>query len=132
MPQIITCPDCGRKLRVPDELVGKKVKCPDCKVKFTGGITTKPDSKPARTAPARATDEDEQRVATAPAGKKAGRAQEDDEDDRPSRRKKVSRRDEEDEDHPYRASDDDEARARPPGTAAQRRQGWQMTLLRLN
>lgn len=30
MPQIITCPHCPRKLRVPDELLGKHVKCPGC------------------------------------------------------------------------------------------------------
>jgi hypothetical protein len=34
MPQVISCPDCGRKLRVPDNLLGKKVKCPGCGVKF--------------------------------------------------------------------------------------------------
>jgi hypothetical protein len=145
MPQIITCPDCGRKLRVPDELVGKKVKCPDCKVKFTGGITTKPNGQPAKTAPARAKDDDEQRVATAPGGKKAGRVKEDDKDDRPSsrsrdderpgRKRKARRRDEEeDEDHPYRTSEeeDDEDRSRTGSTPQQRRKGWKMTLLGLN
>src|SRR5438445_13406693 len=83
MPEIITCPDCGRKLRVPDTLVGKKVKCPDCNTKFTGGITTAPAGKtgaPARSKPR------------------------DDEDDRP---KKSSRRD--DDDRPRsRDRDDDE------------------------
>jgi hypothetical protein len=145
MPQIITCPDCGRKLRVPDELVGKKVKCPDCKVKFTGGITTKPNGQPAKTAPARAKDDDEQRVATAPLGKKAGRAKDDDDDDRPSsrsrdderpaRKRKGRRRDEEeDEDHPSRYSEDedDEDRPRTGSTAQERRKGWKMTLLGLN
>jgi hypothetical protein len=38
MPQIISCPDCGRKLRVPDNLLGKKVKCPGCGVKFVGAV----------------------------------------------------------------------------------------------
>jgi hypothetical protein len=36
MPIIVQCPSCERKLRVPDELLGKKVKCPGCKVIFTG------------------------------------------------------------------------------------------------
>jgi hypothetical protein len=132
MPQIITCPDCGRKLRVPDELVGKKVKCPDCNLKFTGGITTRPGAKSARTAPARDTDDHEQRVATAPLGKKAGRARDDDEAERPSRRKKVRRRDEEDEDHPPRAPGEDEDQPRVGSTAAERRRGWKLTLLGLN
>jgi len=38
MPQIISCPDCGRKLRVPDNLLGKKVKCPGCGVKFAAQV----------------------------------------------------------------------------------------------
>ena len=28
--QIISCPGCDRSLRVPDELLGKGVKCPEC------------------------------------------------------------------------------------------------------
>jgi predicted Zn finger-like uncharacterized protein len=35
MPEFISCPDCQRKLRVPDDLLGKKVKCPRCNVMFT-------------------------------------------------------------------------------------------------
>src|SRR5262245_7460312 len=31
MPVIISCPDCGRKVRVQDEQLGKKVRCPGCK-----------------------------------------------------------------------------------------------------
>jgi hypothetical protein len=125
MPRIITCPDCGRKLRVPDELVGKKVKCPDCNVKFTGGITTKPGVK-AKTIPARDDDdEDDQRVATAPLGKKAGRAKDDEDDERPRRRKKGRRRDEED-------LDQDEDRPSRRSGAEERRKGWKMSLLGLN
>lgn len=30
MPQSIACPSCGKKVRVPDERVGKRVKCPAC------------------------------------------------------------------------------------------------------
>jgi hypothetical protein len=35
MPVITSCPDCGRKLRVPDDLLGRKVRCPGCKIPFT-------------------------------------------------------------------------------------------------
>lgn len=31
------CPSCGRKLRVPDELLGQLVKCPQCSAMFTAG-----------------------------------------------------------------------------------------------
>jgi hypothetical protein len=30
MPTTVDCPTCSRKLRIPDELLGKKVKCPQC------------------------------------------------------------------------------------------------------
>ncbi|HEV3082162.1 MAG TPA: MJ0042-type zinc finger domain-containing protein [Gemmataceae bacterium] len=34
MPELIQCPSCDRKLRVPDNLIGKKVKCPSCSKTF--------------------------------------------------------------------------------------------------
>jgi uncharacterized membrane protein YccF (DUF307 family) len=30
MPLLVNCPGCGRKLRIPDEFAGRKVKCPTC------------------------------------------------------------------------------------------------------
>jgi Zn-finger nucleic acid-binding protein len=30
MPIVVTCPECGGKLRVGDHLVGKRIKCPKC------------------------------------------------------------------------------------------------------
>ena len=35
MPTIIYCPSCGRKLNAPDQVLGKQVRCPQCKVSFT-------------------------------------------------------------------------------------------------
>jgi hypothetical protein len=35
MPTLIECPSCRRQLQVPDELVGRKVKCPGCGLVFT-------------------------------------------------------------------------------------------------
>lgn len=35
MPEIVNCPQCERKLRVPDELMGQAVKCPTCNRTFT-------------------------------------------------------------------------------------------------
>jgi hypothetical protein len=31
----VDCPSCDQKLRVPDDLLGKKVKCPACKMMFS-------------------------------------------------------------------------------------------------
>ncbi len=48
MPNTIYCPSCNRMLRVPDELVGKKVKCPSCGMIFIasaeGASPTAPSS----------------------------------------------------------------------------------------
>jgi predicted Zn finger-like uncharacterized protein len=38
MPNTIHCPSCNRELRVPDELLGKKVKCPACSTTFTASV----------------------------------------------------------------------------------------------
>jgi predicted Zn finger-like uncharacterized protein len=38
MPNTIHCPSCNRELRVPDELLGKKVKCPACATTFTASV----------------------------------------------------------------------------------------------
>jgi hypothetical protein len=34
MPILIQCTSCSRKLRVPEHLLGKTVKCPNCQAKF--------------------------------------------------------------------------------------------------
>jgi predicted Zn finger-like uncharacterized protein len=47
MPIIVQCPACGRKLRVPDDLLGKQVKCPGCGGTFTGqDKTAAPKAEP--------------------------------------------------------------------------------------
>jgi hypothetical protein len=47
MPTIVECPSCGKKLKVPDEFIGKKVRCSDCNGTFVSG-------KPPAKAPPRA------------------------------------------------------------------------------
>jgi predicted Zn finger-like uncharacterized protein len=34
MPILVSCPSCARQLRVPDDLLGRSVKCPDCGTTF--------------------------------------------------------------------------------------------------
>jgi hypothetical protein len=41
MPEVVTCPKCERQLRVPDELIGQRVKCPTCGPNFTANINRK-------------------------------------------------------------------------------------------
>src|SRR6266851_4295818 len=35
MPLVVECPSCGKKLKVPDNLIGKQVRCADCAGTFT-------------------------------------------------------------------------------------------------
>jgi hypothetical protein len=46
MTMTVGCPSCGRNLLVPPELVGRSVRCPDCRTVFPG------EPKPAFEAPA--------------------------------------------------------------------------------
>lgn len=48
MPAIVTCPECGGKLRVPDDLMGSAVRCPRCNATFSaaGGPNAAPADWP--------------------------------------------------------------------------------------
>ncbi|HEV3143180.1 MAG TPA: hypothetical protein VGZ47_04775, partial [Gemmataceae bacterium] len=52
MPTVVECPSCGKKLKVPDEYIGKKVRCSDCNGTF---VSEKPPAK----APPRAAQPDD-------------------------------------------------------------------------
>jgi len=76
MPEIVSCPSCGKQLRVPDSLLGKNVKCPQCATTFIGGASAGPE--PVEPAPAWDRGED--------AGPRRPRYQDDDDEyDRPRR-----------------------------------------------
>ncbi|MGE3807292.1 MAG: hypothetical protein AB7K24_21725 [Gemmataceae bacterium] len=56
MPRLIACPKCQKSIRLPDELMGKRIKCPGCMLVFaTQGpapapaAPAKPGGKPATT-----------------------------------------------------------------------------------
>jgi hypothetical protein len=55
MPFMTHCPSCSRPLRVPDELSGRNVKCPDCGATFPAGSASTgapvPEVPPAADAP---------------------------------------------------------------------------------
>jgi hypothetical protein len=42
MPTVATCDGCGKRLNVKDELIGKRLKCPQCGVTFVAGGGPKP------------------------------------------------------------------------------------------
>jgi predicted Zn finger-like uncharacterized protein len=58
MPQLVSCPHCQRQLNVPDNLLGKNVKCPSCQNTFTatapgGGGGAESAAEPPRRSAAR-------------------------------------------------------------------------------
>jgi predicted Zn finger-like uncharacterized protein len=125
--ELVSCPECQRKLRVPPELIGKLVKCPTCSHTFTADLARhaappEPESapvaveRPLRTSKVGDDVEDEDRSRRRP------RREDDDDDDRPRRRSRRQREDDnEDEDGPRRRSrferddhdEDDDYRRRP-------------------
>ncbi len=107
MPEIVSCPECERKLACPREYVGRKVRCPGCSGLFKAAPGPDDDEvadvrRGPRTAPGR-----DERIGTAPAGRGPARL----------------RDEEEDEDHPRPY--DNEGGPRPD----KERQGWKMTRL---
>lgn len=88
MPHTITCPtpDCGRQLRVPDTLVGKKVKCPSCGNTFVAQVDEIPP--PPSEEEEREQQEEETPVRRSAAREDDGDEEEDDRDDRPRKRRK--------------------------------------------
>src|SRR5438093_1596348 len=51
MSTIVDCPSCSRKLRVPEELLGKKVKCPTCSGTFDALAVPETGETPATSSP---------------------------------------------------------------------------------
>jgi zinc-ribbon domain len=97
MPEQVQCPKCNQKLRVPDNLLGKKVKCPKCASIFEAkdeeakdeedggsyGLTQEPEPQPRSKALRRASGEDveDEEEEDEPVRKKRRPAAEDTEDD---------------------------------------------------
>jgi predicted Zn finger-like uncharacterized protein len=80
----VSCPECQKKLRVPEDLSGKLVKCPTCGHTFTATLSAPPplpeDTVPTRTSPVTRRRDDE------------------DDEDKPRARRRRPRYDDEDED----------------------------------
>lgn len=122
MPEIIACPDCERTLRVPDNLLGRKVKCPSCGITFTAG------GDPSGSGRARkgGISADRGRRYEEDEPPRSGRRYEEDEPPR-------SRRREDDEDYPRSRRDDDyDEDYQDSSRKASRVEGWKKTRLGLN
>jgi predicted Zn finger-like uncharacterized protein len=88
MPINTDCPSCNRKLRVPDELLGKKVKCPTC------GTVFQADESSAPSGP----EEADQPVPSFPEEERSPIDQRRDAEDDEGPREKKRRRDDDEED----------------------------------
>jgi predicted Zn finger-like uncharacterized protein len=114
MPETITCPECAKTLRVPDDLLGRTVRCPSCKATFTAEGNPEPnqdlvfDEKPSspERRPRREDDSDEER----PVRKRESRREEAEEDERVRERPRSRRRDfdEEEDERPRRRRRDED------------------------
>ena len=51
MPEIVRCPECHRQLKVPDALLGKKVRCPSCKTTFQAAVEAPVEKPPPAAEP---------------------------------------------------------------------------------
>jgi hypothetical protein len=115
MPEIVTCPDCGRKLRVPDDLLGKRVRCPGCNQKFL--------AETAEESLDEAGDEDR----SSSYASSRGSPRRDDDYEAPKSRRRA---DEEDEDDEYRGRRRDYGSPEP--SKADKRQGWERVRFGVN
>jgi predicted Zn finger-like uncharacterized protein len=102
MAEIVNCPQCDRKLRVPDDLLGKKVKCPTCGQMFTAeaaepAIPVAPDPEPEPEPEARS-------PLGPPPGVARPRANQNDYEDQPRRRPLARPRRERVDTQPHRGS----------------------------
>jgi predicted Zn finger-like uncharacterized protein len=106
--ELVSCPECQRKLRVPDNLIGKQVKCPTCGHTFTADPVAQappppppPEEKPTRTSKVsrdEKDDDDEDEGRSRRKHPSSRRNDDDDEDDDRPRRRSRSRREDDDED----------------------------------
>jgi predicted Zn finger-like uncharacterized protein len=116
--ELVSCPDCQRKLRVPTDLVGRTVKCPTCGHTFTADPASQAppppppveEKKPTRTSKVSRDERDEDDDDEERSRRRRSRRDEDDEDDddRPRRRRPRFSRDDDDDDD----EDDDRPRRR--------------------
>jgi predicted Zn finger-like uncharacterized protein len=93
MPEIVQCPECQRKLKVPDNLLGKKVKCPTCGATFTAASEAAPEPAPAPAPARRPRREEAYEEEPAPPAREREDYEEDEGDleDRPRRRRRRRR-----------------------------------------
>jgi hypothetical protein len=105
MAEVIVCPECDNKMKIPERLLGKKVKCPNCKAVIDTEAPEEAEEAEeveerrvtSRSSRSRARDRDEDEV------RPRRRRDEEDEEDRPRRRRREEEDEDEEEEAPRRA-----------------------------
>lgn len=111
MPTLVSCPSCHRKLRVPDDLLGRQVECPSCECTFTaaGGEVRGEPPVGEEPAPSRRPSPEEEYEEEAVARRRRSLHPPEEDEDEPERRRgrpddDEDDSDEDDEDRPRRRS----------------------------
>jgi predicted Zn finger-like uncharacterized protein len=99
--ELVNCPQCQRTLRVPNDLIGKQVKCPTCGHTFTGypeateapPLPPAPEEKPVRTSVVPPDDFDEEEDRARRHRRNRRDEEDEEEEDRRRRRRARARRD---------------------------------------
>ncbi len=127
MPEIVNCPHCEKKSRVPDELIGRKVKCPSCGEPFTAEAAVAPKAAPPKPKeetppprPSRRAADDDDKMTERPGQRRPARDADEDYEETPRRGRARRGRDDEDDDEEddrrprrSRARDEEEEDDRP-------------------
>ncbi len=111
MPTTIKCPTCKRALEVPNELMGRRVKCPACKSIFTAtppGTPPTEDTSARRQPPSPKSESAIRRQRSAPPPVEVENEDQEEEEERPRVRKKGIRRREEDDEEDEEEENEDE------------------------
>src|SRR5260370_36833090 len=88
MPEPSQCPSCNAKVRVPERMLGKKVRCPKCQATFTAGAEEPAEPEGVVTAPTRAV----RRRAVPVEEPEEEESARDEDEDRPRKRRRPRRR----------------------------------------
>jgi predicted Zn finger-like uncharacterized protein len=80
MSTLITCPECTKHLQVPDDLLGKKVQCPECRHTFTASAPEEIVA-PVKVAKVKEPTREKEKPPSIPETKKRKRRNRDDDDD---------------------------------------------------
>jgi predicted Zn finger-like uncharacterized protein len=118
MPIVVQCPSCDRRLKVPDHLLGKSVRCPTCQTTFQATEADEPAGPEAGA---------EEAPPEKPARRRAAPPPDDGVEERPSRsgrrRARPVDEEEEDQDRDNGEEEEDEERPRRRRQRGRRRRG---------